>query len=129
MGALKKIIKSLGHRMYHQKLERTSVLSTVRLDIVNFTALESTQAYLAWFLLKYFLNLIMQKLTINIPNSKSDLVKRILKGLGIDIQNESKISSSDYRAKLKKISTWSEEELQNFEEGKKAFETLKPQQW
>ena len=115
--------------MYHQKLERTSVLSTVRLDIVNFTALESTQAYLAWFLLKYFLNLIMQKLTINIPNSKSDLVKRILKGLGIDIQNESKISSSDYRAKLKKISTWSEEELQNFEEGKKAFETLKPQQW
>ena len=28
------LIKSLG-RMYHQKLERTSVLSTVRLDIVN----------------------------------------------------------------------------------------------
>ncbi|MFN0293104.1 hypothetical protein [Pedobacter helvus] len=71
----------------------------------------------------------MQRLTINIPNNKTDLVKQILKGLGVNIEKETMTSTSDYRAKLKKVSVWSENDLKGFEEGKNAFDSLQPQQW
>jgi len=71
----------------------------------------------------------MERLVINIPNSKSSLVKQILKGLGVTIQKESVSDASAYKKKLTKVSTWSEEELNVFEESKKAFGDLKPEQW
>ncbi|PYF68827.1 hypothetical protein [Pedobacter nutrimenti] len=71
----------------------------------------------------------MKKLTINIPDTKSSLVKQILKELGVIIQTEKKVNVSSYRKKLTNISVWSDEDLKMFEESTTAFESLKPQQW
>lgn len=71
----------------------------------------------------------MERLTINIPEEKSSLVKQILKELGVIIQPEKKVNLSDLRKKLANISVWSDEDLKVFEESKTAFENLKPQQW
>lgn len=71
----------------------------------------------------------MERLTINIPEEKSSLVKQILKELGVIIQPEKKVNLSDLRKKLANVSVWSDEDLKVFEESKTAFESLKPQQW
>jgi hypothetical protein len=71
----------------------------------------------------------MEKLTINIPDKKSTLVKQILTGLGVTIHSESSVKPSDYKKKLASVSTWTEDDLKVFDESKKAFEGLKPEQW
>jgi len=71
----------------------------------------------------------MERLVINIPASKSSLVKQILKGLGVTIQQESKSNSSIYKKKLTKVTTWSDEDVNILEESRKAFGGFKPQQW
>jgi hypothetical protein len=71
----------------------------------------------------------MEKLTINIPDNKSSLVKQILIGLGVTIQQDSSTNTIAYREKLAKISIWSDDDLKFLEQGKNAFESLKPQQW
>ncbi len=71
----------------------------------------------------------METLIINIPDKKSTLVKQILKGLGVTIQESSHTKESTYKKKLLKVSTWSEEDSNSFEDGKKAFENLSPRQW
>ena len=71
----------------------------------------------------------MERLVINIPERKSTLVKQILKGLGVTIQQENQSIPSAYKQKLTKVTTWSDEDLSVFEESKNAFENLKPQQW
>lgn len=71
----------------------------------------------------------MEKLIINIPDKKSSLVKQILIGLGGTIQQESSTNTSAYKEKLAKISIWSDDDLKFLEEGKNAFENLKPHQW
>jgi hypothetical protein len=68
----------------------------------------------------------MTLLTINIPDAKSTLVKQILRGLGVTIQQEIKSQPSAYRKKLLQVSTWSEEDLKAFDENKNAFENLLP---
>jgi hypothetical protein len=71
----------------------------------------------------------MERLVINIPAKKSTLVKQILKGLGVTIHQENLSNPSNYQKNIAKVSTWSEEDLKVFEEGNKAFENFKPQQW
>jgi len=71
----------------------------------------------------------MEKLTINIPEKKSTLVKQILKVLGVTIQLEGKSVPSTYKQSLTKVSVWSDEDLIIFEENKKTFGNLKPEQW
>ena len=71
----------------------------------------------------------METLIINIPDKKSTLVKQILKGLGVIILENSQTKESAYRKKLLKVSTWAEEDLKNFENSRKSFEDLRPQQW
>ena len=71
----------------------------------------------------------MEKLTINIPEQKSTLVKQILKGLGVTIEQETRFTNPSYTEKLKKVSVWSEDDVKSFENGKKAFESLKPYKW
>ncbi|WP_256010252.1 hypothetical protein [Desertivirga xinjiangensis] len=71
----------------------------------------------------------MERLTINIPDEKSSLVKQILKELGVIIQPDKKVNLSDVRKKLANVSVWSDDDLKVFEESKTAFENLKPQQW
>ena len=70
----------------------------------------------------------MEKLIINIPEKKSTLVKQILIGLGVTFQQNTHKSTSSYKEKLVKISTWSEAGPKLLEEGKKAFENLTPQE-
>jgi hypothetical protein len=57
----------------------------------------------------------MEKLVINIPERKSTLVKQILKGLGVIIQQETHSNISAYKQKIAKISTWSDDDLKIFE--------------
>lgn len=71
----------------------------------------------------------MQKLTINIPQNKTELVKQLLKGLGINFELESTSSLSNYKEKLLKVSIWSDSDLEGFEKGKSAVNSLKPEQW
>lgn len=71
----------------------------------------------------------MEKLTINIPNNKSDLVKQILKELGVTIENATKPDSTSYKEKLTKVSNWSEDDVKVFEKAKSAFDNLKTQEW
>ena len=71
----------------------------------------------------------METLIINIPDKKSTLVKQILKGLGVTIQENNQAKESAYRKKLLKVSTWGTEDLKNFEDSRKSFENLSPQQW
>jgi len=71
----------------------------------------------------------MERLTIDIPEIKSSLVKQILKELGVVIQPEKLTNVSDFRKNLANVSVWSDEDLKVYEESKKAFETLKPQKW
>jgi hypothetical protein len=56
----------------------------------------------------------MEKLTINIPKKKSVLVKQILTGLGVTFQQDTHKSTSSYKEKLAKSSTWSDADLQFF---------------
>ncbi len=64
----------------------------------------------------------MEKLTINIPETKSALVKQLLKELGVVFQSASKKESvSDVRAKLANISVWSDKDMEVFEENKQVF--------
>jgi hypothetical protein len=53
----------------------------------------------------------MEKLTINIPDKKSSLVKQVLIALGVTIQQDSPTNPSVYKKKLAKISIWSDEDL------------------
>ncbi|MEC3881910.1 hypothetical protein [Parapedobacter sp. 10938] len=62
----------------------------------------------------------MEKLTINVPNSKSSLVKQLLNSLGVIIQKEEKASASAYKKKLIKVSTWSDDDVATLELGKRA---------
>ncbi|MRX45652.1 hypothetical protein [Pedobacter puniceum] len=70
----------------------------------------------------------MERLIINIPETKSTLVKQILKELGVVIQAEQKISQSDFKKNLTNVSVWSDEDLKVFDDTKSAFDNLKPQQ-
>lgn len=70
----------------------------------------------------------METLIINIPDKKSTLVKQILKGMGVTIQQTGKTIPSNYKQKLAQVSVWTDEDLKAFEEGSKAFENLKPHQ-
>lgn len=66
----------------------------------------------------------MERLVIDIPDAKSILVKQILRGLGVTIQQEVKSQPSAYRKKISQVSTWTAEDLKAFDEGKNAFENF-----
>ncbi len=70
----------------------------------------------------------MEKLIINVPESKSVLVKAVLKELGVTIEQE----KMDKEAHLKEIAdmpVWSDEDLKPMEDAREAFNSLKPVQW
>lgn len=70
----------------------------------------------------------MEKLIINVPESKSALIKAVLKELGVTIEQE----KMDKEAHLKEIANmpiWSDEDLKPMEDAREAFNSLKPAQW
>lgn len=72
----------------------------------------------------------MEKLTINIPETKSVLVKQLLKELGVVFQSSGKKKDvSEIRSKLANVSIWSDKDLQVLEDSKQAFDNLTPPQW
>lgn len=71
----------------------------------------------------------MIRLIINVPDKKSTLVKQILEGLGVTIQQTDKKGISDYKKKLATVSIWTDDDLKVVEEGRKAFENLQSEQW
>ena len=70
----------------------------------------------------------MEKFIINVPEEKSQLVKALLKELGVTIEHE----KMDMEAHLKEIANmpvWSDEDLKPIEEARTHFDSLKPAQW
>jgi cytochrome c556 len=71
----------------------------------------------------------MERLMINIPDSKSIEVKKILKGMGVVFKEEKPFDINAYRKKLIDVGEWTEEDLKAMENAKSAFNSLKPQEW
>lgn len=71
----------------------------------------------------------METPVVNIPENKSSLVKQILAEPGVTIQKQSKPAKSTFKQNLARVSVWTDNDLTVFEESKKAFDSLKPQQW
>ncbi len=71
----------------------------------------------------------MEKLTLNIPEDKFELVKKALISLGVDFNVEKKPKITDYKQDLKKISVWSEKSINEIENAKSAFNSLKIEEW
>lgn len=71
----------------------------------------------------------MERLTINIPDSKSAEIKGFLKSMGV-LADEPKLLDMDaYRAKIAKIGAWSDDDLKVFEENRHAFDNFRPLEW
>lgn len=71
----------------------------------------------------------MERLTISIPDKKSALVKQILKGMGVIIQNANTTTSSPYKEKLVKVSTWEEKDVEYLNDNNNAFSNFKVEEW
>lgn len=75
----------------------------------------------------------MEKLIINVPEGKSELVKALLKELGVTIEMEKmepkEMDMEAYKEKILKIGVWSDEDLKSFEEATKDFNSVTPAQW
>lgn len=69
----------------------------------------------------------MERLIIEVPEQKSNLVKQILTGLGVIIQQDHKDTSA-YKQKLSGVSVWTDEDIKSIEEGKNAF-NFKSTEW
>lgn len=70
----------------------------------------------------------MEKLIINVPEEKSQLVKELLKELGVTIEHE-KMDMEAYRKDLAQVSTWSDEDLKVFEQNVQHFNSISPPKW
>lgn len=71
----------------------------------------------------------MEKLVISIPDAKSNIVKQVLHSLGIAVPGHDAPVKGDYRKRLVKISTWSDEDLKPIKDGNKSFNDLKTEEW
>jgi hypothetical protein len=70
----------------------------------------------------------MEQLTINIPESKSAVIKGFLKSMGVLVDGPKLLNMDAYRKKIAKIGTWSDDDLKGFDENRKAFDNVKPQE-
>lgn len=70
----------------------------------------------------------MEKLIINVPEEKSQLVKQLLKELGVTIEQE-KMDMEAYREKILQVGVWSEEDIKPIEEARTHFDSIKPAKW
>lgn len=53
----------------------------------------------------------MEKLTINIPEKKSTLVKQILKALEVTIEQKEPKNISIYKQKITNVSIWTDDDV------------------
>ena len=66
---------------------------------------------------------------INVPESKSALVKAVLKELGVTIQETEKTGRISFKESLANMSVWTDEDIKPIEEARKGFECFKPIEW
>ena len=71
----------------------------------------------------------MEKLVINVPEVKSNIVKQILHGLGIYIEGDQLVAKGNYKQKLLNTAVWSDDDLKPIVEGKNLFDNLKAEEW
>lgn len=69
----------------------------------------------------------MERLIIEVPEQKSSLVKQILTGLGVTIQQEKK-DISTYKQKLSDVSVWTDADIKLIKESKSSF-NFKSTEW
>ncbi len=67
----------------------------------------------------------METLLINIPETKSDLVKMLLTELGVTYE-EKKFEMTSFKEEVLKISVWEEKDFQYIELATKNFNSLEP---
>lgn len=70
----------------------------------------------------------MEKLIIHVPTSKSQLVKQLLKELGVAVEQE-KIDKEAHLKEIANMPVWSDEDLKPIEKARSHFDSLKPAQW
>ncbi len=70
----------------------------------------------------------METLIINIPEKKSDLVKSLLKELGVSFKEEKK-SKKNFKEQLLDSPVWTDQDFENMELAAKSFNSLKPAKW
>ena len=71
----------------------------------------------------------MERLTINIPESKSAEIRGFLKSMGVVVDGPKVLDMDAYRTKIARIGYWSDDDLKVFAENRKAFDQFKPQEW
>ncbi|HEY4324982.1 MAG TPA: hypothetical protein VGN20_13385 [Mucilaginibacter sp.] len=70
----------------------------------------------------------MEKLTINIPDSKSEAVKQFLKEIGVIVQMVKPFDKTAYRKKLDRVGVWSDANIKSIEEVRTSFDSFKSQE-
>ena len=71
----------------------------------------------------------MEKLVINVPDAKSNIVKQILHGLGVDIPGQKAVVKGNYKEKLLKVSKWSDDDIKGLRESLISFSNLRSDEW
>jgi hypothetical protein len=71
----------------------------------------------------------MERLVINIPDAKSNIVKQVLHSLGVAVPGHDIPVKGNYRKRLLKVSAWSDEDLKPVENSGKSFNDLKAEEW
>jgi len=71
----------------------------------------------------------MEKLVINIPDGKSNIVKQVLHGLGVYPNDHDAPVKGDYKKRLLRIGAWSDEDIKPIEDGGQSFTDLKAEEW
>ena len=71
----------------------------------------------------------MEKLVINVPDGKSNIVKQVLHSLGVTVPGHNAPIKGEYKKKLLNVSVWPIEDLQQIEDASKALNNFKAEEW
>ncbi|MEO8886693.1 MAG: hypothetical protein ABI367_11565 [Mucilaginibacter sp.] len=71
----------------------------------------------------------MEKLVINVPDGKSNIIKQVLHSLGVTIPGYDIPIKGDYKKKLLNVAVWPEQDLKEIEEATKALNNFKAEEW
>ena len=71
----------------------------------------------------------MERLTIDVPESKSAEIKQFLISMGVLMDYPKKLDIDAYRQKISEIGSWSEEDIKVFAENRLVFDKFKSQKW
>jgi len=57
----------------------------------------------------------MEKLVINVPNGKSNIIKQVLHSLGVTVSGYDIPVKGDYKKKLLSVGVWSDQDIKEIE--------------